>query len=67
MQVTFAARRRTHHARDVSRYGRLFGDDDDAAAKAQTSLPRMDEWPDRERAQKEKVNALSILELNQGK
>jgi DNA polymerase III subunit alpha len=32
----------------------LFGDDEDAAAKAETSLPRMDEWPDRERAQKEK-------------
>jgi DNA polymerase-3 subunit alpha len=32
----------------------LFGEEDDPAAKAQTSLPRMDEWPDRERAQKEK-------------
>jgi DNA polymerase-3 subunit alpha len=32
----------------------LFGDDDDPDAKLQTSLPRLDEWPDRERAQKEK-------------
>jgi DNA polymerase III subunit alpha len=32
----------------------LFGGDDDAVAKPSLSLPNIDEWPDRERAQKEK-------------
>jgi len=32
----------------------LFGGDDDAAAKTSVKLPDLPEWPDRERAQKEK-------------
>src|SRR4029078_5751726 len=32
----------------------VFVGDDDSASKPAASLPNMDEWPDRERAQKEK-------------